>query len=100
MRRDDQSVLALDSVHEVAQRGNGGVGAGGDGCHNANGVCNLHDAQFGDLFDDTNGLLILQIIIEHGGGIGVLADLVLDDFRNSRFRYILFIFNSSFSFGC
>ena len=77
MRRDDQSVLALDSVHEVAQRGNGGVGAGSDSCDNADGMSHFHQTQLGDLLDDTDGLLVLQIIIEHGGSIGVLADLVL-----------------------
>ena len=75
---DHQSVLALQSVHEVAQRSDGGVGCGGDGADDADGVSDLDQTLRGILVDDAHGLLILQVCPEGCGGIGVLADLVLE----------------------
>ena len=74
---NDESILALQGVHEVAEGGHGGVGGGGDGADDADGVGDLHDAGDGILADDAHGLLILQVGPEGGGSVGVLRDLVL-----------------------
>ena len=74
---DDEGVLALQGVHEVAERRDGGVGGRGDGADDADGVGDLHDAGDGVLADDAHRLLILQVGPEGGGSVGVLRDLVL-----------------------
>ena len=74
---NDESILALQGVHEVAEGGHGGVGGGSDGADDADGVGDLHDAGDGILADDAHGLLILQVGPEGGGSVGVLGDLVL-----------------------
>ena len=75
--RDDDGVFALHRVHEVAKRGDIGVGGGGDAGDDAHGMGHLDDARLLVLADDAHGLLVLQIVPEGGGSVGVLADLVL-----------------------
>jgi len=78
-RAEDHGVAGLGRDDGLEQHGGGGVGDGGDGEDDADGLGHVVDAPVGVGVDHADAGLVLQVVVEELGGDVVLDDLVLED---------------------
>ncbi len=78
-RSEDDGIAGLRGDDRLVQHGGGGVGDRGDGQDDADGFGDTDDAVFDILLDDSDGLLVLEVVVEKLGRHVVLDYLVLED---------------------